>query len=48
VLGINIRIALYRIPTTAVFWEAAGGMLGGAAALFAVAMVCYRRNGILR
>ncbi|RLN04663.1 hypothetical protein C2845_PM13G24300 [Panicum miliaceum] len=36
------------IPSTAVFWEATGGMLGGAAALFAVAMVYYRRNGILR
>ena len=48
VFGINVRIALYRIPNTNVFWEATGGMLGGAAALFAVAMVYYRKNGILR
>jgi len=48
VFGINIHIALYRIPSTPVFWEATGGMLGGAAALFAVAMVYYRKNGILR
>ena len=48
VFGINVRIALYRIPNTNVFWEATGGMLGGAAALFAVAMVYFRKNGILR
>ncbi|OEL37503.1 putative magnesium transporter MRS2-D [Dichanthelium oligosanthes] len=48
VFGINIHIELYKITDTNVFWEATGGMLGGAAALFVVAMIYYRRSGILR
>ncbi|CAO2184494.1 unnamed protein product [Urochloa humidicola] len=48
IFGINIHIALFRITDTNVFWEATGGMVAGAAALFAAAMVYYRKNGILR
>ncbi|CAL5000047.1 unnamed protein product [Urochloa decumbens] len=48
VLGMNIHIALFRITDTNVFWEATGGMLAGAAALFAAAMLYYRKSGILR
>lgn len=48
VFGMNIHIALFRITDTSVFWKATGGMLAGAAALFAAAMVYYRKNGILR
>ncbi|CAL5013851.1 unnamed protein product [Urochloa decumbens] len=48
VFGINIHIALFRITDTNVFWEATGGMIAGAAALFATAMLYYRKNGILR
>ncbi|CAO2211686.1 unnamed protein product [Urochloa humidicola] len=48
VLGMNIHVALFRITDTNVFWEATGGMLAGAAALFAAAMLYYRKSGILR
>ncbi|CAO2173610.1 unnamed protein product [Urochloa humidicola] len=48
IFGMNVHIALFRITDTNVFWEATGGMVAGAAALFAAAMVYYRKNGILR
>nr|CAB3504354.1 unnamed protein product [Digitaria exilis] len=48
VFGINIHIALFRTTNTNIFWFANAGMLGGAAALFVVAIAYYRKNGILR
>ncbi|KAJ1269432.1 hypothetical protein BS78_07G211500 [Paspalum vaginatum] len=48
VFGMNIRFALYNSPDTNIFWVATGGMVGGAAALFTVAVLYFRKNGILR
>ncbi|WVZ91870.1 hypothetical protein U9M48_037985 [Paspalum notatum var. saurae] len=48
VFGMNIRFALYDNPDTNIFWEANGGMVGGATALFVVAMLYLWNKGILR
>lgn len=48
VFGMNIRFALYRTTDTNIFWVANAGMIGGAAALFAVAVLYFWKNGILR
>ncbi|GJN02927.1 hypothetical protein PR202_ga20322 [Eleusine coracana subsp. coracana] len=48
VLGMNIRIPLYDEATTAVFWQATGGIVGAGAAIYLLALLCYRRSGILQ
>ncbi|GJN02928.1 hypothetical protein PR202_ga20323 [Eleusine coracana subsp. coracana] len=48
VFGINIRVPLYNTANMAVFWQATGGLVGASAAIFLVAMLCYRRSGILQ
>ncbi|GJN27608.1 hypothetical protein PR202_gb15645 [Eleusine coracana subsp. coracana] len=48
VFGINIHVPLYKTANMAVFWQATGGIVGGSAAIFIVAMLCYRRSGILQ
>ncbi|KAF8758158.1 hypothetical protein HU200_010676 [Digitaria exilis] len=48
VFGMNVHIALFLTNNTNIFWVANAGMLGGAAALFVVAIAYYRKNGILR
>ena len=47
VLAMNIHIPLYKAPTI-VFWQAAGGVGGGVVALYLMALLWYRRTGILR
>ncbi|KAL6885920.1 hypothetical protein ACP4OV_010181 [Aristida adscensionis] len=46
-LGMNIHIPLFDSPT-GVFWRATGGIVGASAALYAVALICYRWSGILQ
>ncbi|GJN27610.1 hypothetical protein PR202_gb15648 [Eleusine coracana subsp. coracana] len=48
VFGINIRLPLYNTADMAVFWQATGGIVGASAAVFLVAMLCFRRSGILQ
>ena len=47
VFGINIHIPLYGAPTY-VFWQTTYGLVGGTVALYIIALVCYRRSGILQ
>ena len=47
VLAMNIHIPLYKAPTI-VFWQATGGVVGGVVALYLMALLWYRRTGILR
>ncbi|KAL6652904.1 hypothetical protein ACP70R_011829 [Stipagrostis hirtigluma subsp. patula] len=47
VFGMNIRVPIYDSPT-GVFWQTTGGIAGAGAALYAVALLCYRRSGILQ
>ncbi|GJN27607.1 hypothetical protein PR202_gb15644 [Eleusine coracana subsp. coracana] len=48
VLGMNIRIPLYDDATTAVFWQATGGIVGAGAAIYLLVLLCFRRSGILQ
>jgi len=48
VFGMNITIPLYTAATEGVFWQVTGGIVGAAAAVYLVALLCYRRSGILQ
>ncbi|TVU25937.1 hypothetical protein EJB05_28458, partial [Eragrostis curvula] len=48
VFGMNIHIPLFRTANMALFWQVTGGMVGASAAIFLVALLCYRRSGILQ
>lgn len=48
VFGMNITIPLYTSATDAVFWQVTGGIAGATAAIYLVALLCYRRSGILQ
>ncbi|OEL32415.1 putative magnesium transporter MRS2-D, partial [Dichanthelium oligosanthes] len=47
VLAMNIHVPLYKAPTV-VFWQTTAGVVGGIITLFAVALLLYRKTGILR
>nr|CAB3487061.1 unnamed protein product [Digitaria exilis] len=48
VFGMNITIPLYTSATDGVFWQVTGGIAGATAAVYLVALLCYRRSGILQ
>jgi Mg2+ and Co2+ transporter CorA len=48
VFGMNITIPLYDAANTAVFWQTTGGIVGAGAAVYLIALLCYRRSGILQ
>ncbi|PUZ47170.1 hypothetical protein GQ55_7G142200 [Panicum hallii var. hallii] len=48
VFGMNITIPLYTAATEGVFWQVTGGIVGATAAVYLVALLCYRRSGILQ
>ncbi|OEL24148.1 putative magnesium transporter MRS2-D [Dichanthelium oligosanthes] len=48
VFGMNITIPLYEGATDGVFWQVTGGIAGATAAIYLVALFCYRRSGILQ
>jgi hypothetical protein len=47
VFGMNITIPLYNAPT-GVFWQVTGGLVVATAAVYVVALICYKRSGILQ
>lgn len=47
VFGMNITIPLYDKGVGA-FWQVTGGIVGATAAIYLVALLCYRRSGILQ
>jgi magnesium transporter len=47
VFGMNITIPLYGKGDGA-FWQVTGGTVGATAAIYLLALLCYRRNGILQ
>lgn len=47
VFGINIHISLYDAPVN-VFWQTTYGIIGGSVALYLIALLCYKRSGILQ
>ncbi|XP_066347723.1 putative magnesium transporter MRS2-D [Miscanthus floridulus] len=48
VFGMNITIPLYTASTEGVFWEVTGGIVGITAAIYLVALIFYKRSGILQ
>ncbi|CAN6235017.1 unnamed protein product [Urochloa humidicola] len=48
VFGMNITIPLYTAATDGAFWQVTGGIVGATAAVYLVALLCYRRSGILQ
>ena len=48
VFGMNITIPLYTASTEGVFWEVTGGIVGVTAAIYLVALIFYKRSGILQ
>ena len=48
VFGMNITIPLYTGATKGVFWQVTCAIVGAAAAVYLVALLCYRRSGILQ
>ncbi|CAL5016979.1 unnamed protein product [Urochloa decumbens] len=48
VFGMNITIPLYTAATDGAFWQVTGGIVGATAAVYVVALLCYRRSGILQ
>ncbi|CAO2042282.1 unnamed protein product [Urochloa humidicola] len=48
VFGMNITIPLYTAATDGVFWQVTGGIVGATAAVYLVALLCFRRTGILQ
>ncbi|PWZ36934.1 Magnesium transporter MRS2-E [Zea mays] len=48
IFGMNITIPLYDASTEGVFWQVTGGIVGATAAIYLVALVCYKRSGVLQ
>jgi magnesium transporter len=48
VFGMNITIPLYTASTEGVFWEVTGSIVGVTAAIYLVALIFYKRSGILQ
>ncbi|CAN6241744.1 unnamed protein product [Urochloa humidicola] len=48
VFGMNITIPLYTAATDGAFWQVTGGIVGATAAVYLVALLCFRRTGILQ
>ncbi|WVZ85672.1 hypothetical protein U9M48_032567 [Paspalum notatum var. saurae] len=48
VFGMNITIPLYETATAGVFWQVTGGIAGATAAVYLVALLCFKRSGILQ
>ncbi|KAJ1271016.1 hypothetical protein BS78_06G096400 [Paspalum vaginatum] len=48
VFGMNITIPLYETATGGVFWQVTGGIVGATAAVYLVALLCFKRSGILQ
>ncbi|XP_021319703.1 putative magnesium transporter MRS2-D [Sorghum bicolor] len=48
VFGMNITIPLYTASTEGVFWEVTGGIVGATVAIYLVALIFFKRSGILQ